>query len=216
MTRQVTIPTAVPQSCTSKLSDFSYPSACPTYRLGQSFDSFLTSACQTFCQSECIDPFLKYMEACNLDTTNVQRYCGSSNGKLCCSLLTTPSGFLSALGFYSTCGNCISLFNNVIIPPTCTSTYNSYGCCLENLNNALGQSFSWSSCRFSTPSECLYEPWPLAISKNTLIAITVGGGGGLILLCALACCCVCCCCLCGVCGSRKRVTVTTTKMRPFA
>ena len=211
--RQVTIPTAVPASCTSKLSEFSYPSACPSYTIGQSFSSFLTSTCQTFCQSQCIDPFLKYMESCNLDTTDLKLYCASApNGQPCCSLLTSAAGLYSALTFYAEC-------NAALCPlgtrSTCTNTYNKYGCCLENFN--FGDTYNgWSGCGLAKPSQCLYEPWPLPISKEVLIAITAGGGGGLLLLCVLVCCCcVCCCCLCGT-RRNRTVIVTSSKMKPFA
>ena len=220
--RQIAIPTAVPSSCTAKLSDFSYPSSCPSYTLEQSFSSFLGSFCATFCKSECIDPFLKYMEACNLDTTNLKRYCGTaSNGQFCCTLLTTASGALTTVAFYTTC-NSATCFFSTTITNECRSTYDKFGCCLANLNNALGFNYNgWGSCNLpsSSPSECLYEPWPLTISKNTLIAIVAGGGGGLILLCVVACCCclICCCCVCGTRKSRVvTMTTTGTKMKPFA
>ena len=215
--RQVAIPTAVPSSCTAKLSDFSYPSSCPSYTLGQSFSSFLLSFCTTFCQSECIDPFLKYMEACNLDTTNLKRYCGSSSGQYCCKLLTTASDILTEPVFYATCN-----FIGCLVPAItsqCGTTYKSYGCCLANLNNALGINYNdWGSCGLSAPSECLYEPWPLSIPKETLIAIVAGGGGSLILLCAVMCSFLFFCC--SRCGTSKRrvvtMTSTGTKMKPFA
>ena len=212
--RQVTIPTAVPASCTSKLSDFSYPSACPSYTIGQSLSTFLTSACQTFCQSECIDPFLKYMEACNVDTTYLKLVCATGpNKKPCCSLLTSASGLLTATAFYSGCNSPLCSFGAQSL---CTDTYNVYGCCLENFN--IGDTYTgWSGCGFSKPQQCLYEPWPLSISKAALIGIMAGGGGGLILLCVLCCCVVCCCCL-GICGAsrKQKVIYTTTKMKSFA
>lgn len=212
--RQVTIPTAVSPSCSSTLSNFNYPSTCPTYTIGQSFSSFLGSACQKFCQSECVDPFLKYMESCGLDTTALKLYCGSApNGQPCCSLLTSSGGLISAATFFTTCN---SVGCSLGTSSSCSQTYNSYGCCLQNLNAALGTNYnSWSSCGLSDPGKCLYEPWPLPITKEVLIAITAGGGGGLILLCLVVCCCCClCCCLCGT-TRRRKVVVTSTTMKPF-
>ena len=215
---QITFPTFIPPSSSPSCNLADYPSECPTYTDGTDVETFLTSSCQTLCSSKCLDPLLTYLENCNVPTETtslLKAWCGTSdgNGQLCCTLGTTLSGSLAGVGFFTFCDNSITCSSS-LVRSQCSTAYNSYGCCFANLDEFQlpTAKFNWAACGFSSPSTCYYDPWPLPISKEQLIAIVVGVGGGLLLLCIGSCiACICCCvCAAGAAGGRKRVKKVTT------
>ena len=197
-TRQTSGGKSVPASCKSKLSDFGYPTTCPAYAPGTLFSTFMQSACSSFCKDKCIVPFLKYMDDCQVDKTDVLRYCGETTSSMsCCTLVSSPEGREAFNTFFTSCNGSNSCNSS------CKTIYDKYDCCLASLDAIItgGTSNGWSSC--GNTGECTYLKFPdlPLLAVPAIIGIVVGVVGSILLSIAVIICICCACgCLCGGAG----------------